>query len=379
MSDTSRLNRWRLILGGYASGQLNFSDGASLENGISCMDLEEVLDYLYSREQGEDVRRDGRTGGTGASHLTAATWITRIRKLFPKETVEILERHALDRYGMTELLTDKEVLEKLEPNQELLKTILQLKHLMKGEVLDAARRIVRKVAEEIAEKLQQDFQRSLLGKVDKNSSSAIPSMRNLDIKKTIRRNLKHYDRENSQLMVEQVYFNSRVRRYSQWRVIIAVDESGSMLDSVIHSAVMAGIFAKLPMLDTKLIIFDTQVVDLSNHLEDPVETLMSVQLGGGTYIAGALQYCETLIENPHRTMVVLVSDLCEGGSVQGLLGVSKSIIESGAKMICLTALDMDANPVYDRNTAQRLADLGAHVGAMTPEALGDYMGRIMNG
>lgn len=144
MSDTRQLNRWRLILGSYASRQLSFSNGASLEDGISCMDLEEVLDFLYSREQGEDVRRDGRPGGTGASHLTAATWITRIRKLFPKETVEILERHALDNYGMTDLLTDKEVLEKLEPNQELLKTILQLKHLMKGEVLDAARRIVKR-------------------------------------------------------------------------------------------------------------------------------------------------------------------------------------------------------------------------------------------
>ncbi len=379
MSDASQLNRWRLILGGYASGQLSFSAGASLENGISCMDLEEVLDFLYSREQGEDVRRDGRQGGTGASHLTAATWITRIRKLFPKETVEILERHALEQYGMTDLLTDREVLEKLEPNQELLKTILQLKHLMKGEVLDAARKIVKKVAEEIAEKLQQDFRRSLLGKVDRNQSSAVPSIRNLDIKKTIRRNLKNYDMENQRLMLEQVYFNSHVRRYSQWRVIIAVDESGSMLDSVIHSAVMAGIFARLPMLDTKLVIFDTQVVDLSSHLDDPVETLMSIQLGGGTYIAGALQYCETLIENPHRTMVVLVSDLCEGGSVQGLLGVSRSMVESGAKLICLTALDMEANPVYDRNTAQKLADLGAHVGAMTPEALGDFMGRIMNG
>ena len=374
--NTGQLNRWRLILGSYSRNQIGFGDGASLENGISCMDLEEALDFLYHREQGEDVRRQG---GTEASRLTAATWITRIRKLFPKETVEILERHALDRYGMTELLTDREVLEKLEPNQELLKTILQLKHLMKGDVLDTARRIVKQVAEEIAKKLNQDIRKSLLGKIDRNSSSPVRSIRNLDIQKTIRKNLKHYDRENNRLLLEQVYFNGRTRKYSQWRVVIAVDESGSMLDSVIHSAVMAGIFAKLPMLDTKLVIFDTQVVDLSSHLEDPVATLMSIQLGGGTFITGALQYCETLIDHPHRTMVVLVSDLCEGGSVSALLGVSRGIIESGAKLICLTALDMEANPVYDRHTAQKLADLGAHVGAMTPEALGDYMGKIMNG
>ncbi len=373
---TNQINRWRLILGSYAKKQISFNETNPLENGISYMDLEEVLDFLYNREQGEDVRRNG---GTEGSHLTAATWITRIRKLFPKETVEILERHALDNYGMTELVTDRQVLEKLEPNQELLKTVLQLKHLMKSDVLDTARRIVKKVAEEIAAKLNQDICRSMLGRVDRNASSHVPSIRNFDIKKTIQKNLKHYDMENNRLMLEQVYFSSRIKKYSQWRVIIAVDESGSMLDSVIHSAVMAGIFAKLPMLDTRLIIFDTQVVDLSGNLEDPVATLMSIQLGGGTYIAGALQYCEALIENPHKTMIVLVSDLCEGGSVNGLLGVGRGIIESGAKLICLTALDMDANPSYDRHTAQRLADLGAHVGAMTPEALGDFMGRLMNG
>ena len=373
--DARQLNRWRLILGGYSSGQISFSPGASLENGISCMDLEEALDFLYDREQGEDVRRKG---GMEQSHLTAATWITRIRELFPKETVEILERHALDTYGMKELLTDKEVLEKLEPNQELLKTILQLKHLMKGEVLDTARRIVKKVAEEISRKLEQELKRSLLGRIDRNASSSVPSIRNLDIRKTIRRNLKNYDTEQKTLMLEKVYFNQRTMKYSTWRVIIAVDESGSMLDSVIHSAVMAGIFAKMPMLETKLVIFDTQVVDLSAHLEDPVATLMSIQLGGGTYIGGALRYCETLMTNPHRTMLVLVSDLCEGGSPQELLGVSRSIIESGARLICLTALDMAANPVYDRNMAQKLADLGAYVGAMTPEALGDFMGKVMN-
>lgn len=372
--DVKQMNRWRLILGKQSGTRLSFREGAVLENGLSCYDLEDALDFLYSREAGEDVRREG---GTGASRLTVAAWITKIRRLFPKKTVEILERHALERYQMTELLTDKEVLEKLEPNQELLKTILQLKHLMKGEVLDTARRIVRKAAEEIAEKLNQDIRRSLLGSLDRNSPSSVRSMRNLDMKKTIRKNLQHYDRERKQLLLEQVYFSSRTRKYNRWRVVIAVDESGSMLDSVIHSAVMAGIFAKLPMLDTRLVIFDTQVVDLSAQLDDPVETLMSIQLGGGTNIAGALQYCATLMEEPFRTIVVLVSDLCEGGSLSGLLSVSRGILESGAKLVCLTALDMEANPVYDRRTAEQLAALGAFVGAMTPEALGDFMGKVM--
>lgn len=374
MNHTEQLNRWRLILGKQAGNQIPFGADGALEGGISCPDLEDALDFLYSREYGEDVRREG---GTGASKLTAASWITKIRRLFPRETVEILERHALERYQLTELLTDKEVLEKLEPNRELLKTILQLKHLMKGEVLETARRIVRKTAEEIGEKLRQDIRRSLLGSLDRNSPSQVKSIRNLDVKKTIRKNLRHYDMENQRLCLEQICFHSRTRKYSQWRIVIAVDESGSMLDSVIHSAVMAGIFARLPMLDTRLVIFDTQVVDLSAHLDDPVETLMSIQLGGGTNIGGALQYCASLVENPHKTLVVLVSDLCEGGSISGLLSVSRGIIESGAKLVCLTALDRDANPAYDRRTAGYLADLGAFVGAMTPEALGDFMGKVM--
>ena len=378
MSDTEQLNKWRLILGKYAKNRISFSEtleeGEGGESQISYMDMEDLLDYLYSKEYGDDVRKEG---GSGASQLTVANWITKIRTLFPKKTVEILERHALETYKMTELLTDKEVLEKLEPNQELLKTILQLKHLMKGEVLETAKKIVAKVAKEISEKMEQDIRRSLIGRIDRNSDSKVKSMRNLDIKRTIRKNLQNYDRENQRLVLEQVYFNNRVKNYNKWRVVIAVDESGSMLDCVIHSAIMAGIFAKLPMLDTKLVIFDTQVVDLSGQLEDPVQTLMSIQLGGGTDIAGALNYCETLIANPHKTIVVLVSDLCEGGSNIPLYTVSRNIIESGAKLIALTALDKDANPSYDRNTGQKLADLGAYVGAMTPEELGDFVGRIM--
>lgn len=367
------LNRWRLVLGKYSAGQISFSSGE-----INYMDMESVLDYLYSREYGEEqeVRKD-RTGGSEGSRLTVPYWLRQIKRLFPKRTVEILERHALEKYGMTELVTDPEVLRKLEPNKELLKTILELKHMMKGEVLELAREIVKKVAEEIAGKLEQEVRRSFFGQLDRNASSPVRSARNLDMKKTIRKNLKNYDTERRQLILEKVYFNSRMRKYHRWRVVICVDESGSMLDSVIHSAVMAGIFAKLPMLDTRLVIFDTNVVDLSGYVEDPVETLMSIQLGGGTNIAGALSYCEGLIDFPYRTMVVLVTDLYEGGSCQLLYSVARGIIESGAKLVVLTALDMEAVPNYNRNAAAELADMGAFVGAMTPEELAEWMGKTV--
>lgn len=369
-----QLNKWRLILGRFSKEQIEFGG-----NSLHYMEMEEVLDFLYSREYGDesDIRSD-KSGGNGASSITVSKWLEKIRTLFPQETVEIMEHHALEKYGLSELLTDKEVLEKLEPNQELLKTILSLKHMMKGDVLEAARKIVKKVAEEIMEKMEQDIRKSLLGRIDRSKSSHVKSIRNFDIKKTIHQNLKHYDPERKQILPEHIYFNSRVKKYNRWRIIIAVDESGSMLDSIIHSAIMAGVFAKLPVVDTRLVIFDTNVVDLSGYVDDPVEILMSVQLGGGTNIAGALGYCSSLIENPHQTMVVLVSDLYEGGGYRQMYAQAAGIIESGAKMIVLTALDKDANPNYDRNAAARLADLGAEAAAMTPEHLADWIGKIIS-
>ena len=374
--DASNLNKWRLILGKYSDNQIGFKEEAS---SLNYMDMDELLDYLYSREYGEEdgVRRE-RKGSFDPSNLTVPSWITKIREVFPKETVEILEKHALDKYELTELLTDKEVLEKLEPNKELLKNILQMKHLMKGEILETAKQIVKKVADEITKKLESDVKKAIVGRVNKNKSSLIKSSRNIDYKRTIKTNLKNFDTEENRLVVDKVYFNDRVKKYNPWNVIIAVDESGSMLDSVIHSAIMAGIFSKLPMLKTNLVIFDTEVVDLSGYIDEPVETLMSVQLGGGTNITKALQYCETLIENPHRTMVILVTDLYEGYGYGNMYATAKSIIESGAKLIVLTALDMEATPIYDKNAAQKMASLGAEVGAMTPGGLSEWIAKIIS-
>lgn len=370
VSDGAALNRWRLILGKNAQQRMPLDQ-------VTLIRMDQALDFLYGREAGEDVKERDPQGGHGESRPTVAWWLREVRCLFPRETAERLQRHALDRYHLTELLTDREILEQMEPNQELLETVLSLKHMMKGPVLEAARGIVRRVVEELTRRMQNEVRRSALGKLDRTSRSSVASLRNLDVRRTIRKNLAHYDLEAGRLMVERVYFHGRVKRYHPWRVVLAVDESGSMLSSVIHSAVMAGIFAKLPMLDTRLVIFDTAVVDLSGRVDDPVETLMSVQLGGGTDIAGALRYCESLIAFPHRTMVVLVSDLCEGNTRQNLYGVCRDILESGAKLIALTALDETAAPAYDRTTAGHLADLGAYVGAMTPARLADFMAEVM--
>lgn len=371
--EKQNLNRWRLILGKNSENHIDFS--GSYSDNISYEDMENTLDFLYSMEFGDELMR---LGGNGSSRLYTADWIAKVRKIFPKKTVEVLEKQAIEHFKLTEMLTDKEVLQKMEPNTDLLKIILQFKHMMKSDVIVEAKRIIKKVVDEISEKLNQDIRKSLLGKLNRNMPSNIKSMRNLDFKRTIQRNLKNYDTKNNRLVLKNVYFNSRTKRFNKWNIIIAVDESGSMLDSVIYSAVMAGIFAKLPMIDTKLIIFDTQIVDLSGYIEDPVEVLMGMQLGGGTDIANALNYCHSLCNNPHRTIFVTVTDLYEGGSVSTLLHTASDIISGGSKMVFLTALDKQANPDYDRTIGQKLADLGAFVGAMTPEQLGDYIGKMIS-
>ncbi len=374
-NDADVLNRWRLILGKNAEGHIDFQ-GTESETDLF-MSMESTLDFLYDMEYGDDIMRAGRSGGSGASVPQAAKWIEKVRRLFPKRTVEILEKQALDHFGLTELLTDKKVLSQMQPNMDLLKTVMQYKHLMKSDVLIEARRIIRKVVEELTEKLKSELRRSLIGKLNRNLPSNVRSMRNLDIKKTIRRNLKNYDKEQNEIILKNVYFSSRTKKYNKWRVIIAVDESGSMLDSVIYSAVMAGIFAKLPMIETRLIIFDTAVVDLSGYADDPVEVLMGVQLGGGTDINNAVSYCESLCNNPYETIFVVVTDLYEGGNPGYLLKTCSDIISSGSRMVFLTALDREANPAYDVNLGQKIADMGAFVGAMTPEQLGDYIGKMI--
>ncbi len=373
--EMTALNRWRLVLGGLSDQSLSF--GGDEQTISSFQSMEQLLDYLYSRAKGDDVRQE-RSGSLDDSVINAVEWITKVRELFPDSTAEVLEKHALEKFEMTELLTDNKVLERMKPDISLLKTILQLKHLMKGKVLETAKKIAKEVAEQIRKKLENDVRRSVLGRLDRNSSSPVHSARNLDIKKTIRRNLKNYDNESGQLILKDIYFSNRVKRFSNRRIIIAIDESGSMLGSVIHSAVMAQIFSSLPFAEVKLVIFDTKIVDLSEYADDAAQTIMSVQLGGGTDIGNALGYCEQLISTPSKTYVLVVTDLYEGGPEERLLNISKNIITSGAKLNFLTALDEEAHPVYDKILGQKLADMGAFVGALTPNELGNYIGRMFS-
>ncbi|WP_254512443.1 VWA domain-containing protein [Anatilimnocola floriformis] len=392
------LLRWRLILGRFAEntlggcgggGQQNKQGGGGSRSRYGKMDR--VLDYLYGREysgrgvrgqgngkDGQGNRGDGRGGGQEESVLTVPEWLQEVRELFPNDTVDIIQRHALDRYGMTELVTDPEVLGKMEPSYELLKAILTFKGMMKGEVLEIARKIVRQVVEDLRRKLAKEVRQALWGRLNKQRRSRLKVLRNLDWQRTIKSNLKNYSPERKQLVLGALHFFSRVDHHMPWHIIMAVDCSGSMMDSVIYSAVMAGIFKGLPTVRVSLTAFDTAIVDLSDQIDDPTELLMSVQLGGGTNIGGALEYCETLVRTPTRTIVVLVTDFFEGYDPRNMLASIKRLCEAGVRVIGLAALDAVAQPSYDRGMAEQCVAAGAHVAALTPQRLAQWLGTILS-
>ena len=364
----STLARWRLVLGRYAERRMSGS--------LSGQDQrrDQALEYLYGREyEGRGLRKELGPGSLDPSQLTLVTWLNEVRELFPQDTVEVIEKHALDRYGLTELVTDPKTLERLEPNQQLLRTLLTLKGHLHGQVMEVARRIIRQVIEEIRRRLEPEVRQTLSGRLNRFRHSPLAVARNFDAPGTVRRNLKHYDLQRRKLVVEELRFFERNSRRLPWHIVLCIDQSGSMADSVIHSAVMAGILAGLPSFRVKLVVFDTQVVDLSDHADDPVEVLMKVQLGGGTHIAQAVRYCSQIIENPHRTIFVLVTDFCEGAPPGELVRAVSALAEARVKLLGLAALDSQAQPTYDREMAARLAACGMEIAALTPQRLAHWL------
>jgi len=372
------LVRWRLVLGKYARDQISTPMSLQQER------TEKALDFLYSREyRGRGVRdqeeESGKREGTlDPSQLTVPHWLNEVRELFPKETVTLIEKHALDRYGLTELVTDAEILSQLQPSFDLLKLLLTFRGHLKGEVLHEARRVIRSVVEEIKQRLITEVRRAFSGRRNRFQHSNLKMAQNLDWRGTIRKNLKNFDTQRQQIVVDQVLFFSRIQRRLPWRIILCVDQSGSMATSVIYSAVMAGILSSLPLIDVKLVVFDTSVVDLSAHVDDPVELLLSVQLGGGTNIGQAMQFCEQLVEDPHRTIVVLISDFCEGATPRTLISSCQRLREGGVRLLGLAALDENANAGYDAEIADMLAAVGMDIAALTPKHFAEWLAKTIS-
>lgn len=378
-ADPPPLQRWRLVLGKAAEEELGGCSG-----DFAAMDA--ALGWLYGRDKElaeRDIRdeRDRCTkGGSGASQLTVPEWINEIHRLFPKETIERLEQDAVERYGIDEVVTNPEVLARVEPNEVLLAAVLRTKHLMKPEVLAQARRLVAEVVRRLMEKLAREVRQVFAGPLDRRRRSPRRGARNLDFRRTLRVNLGRWSPQERKLYVEKLWFFTRRRRFTEpWQIVLLVDQSGSMVSSVIHSAVTASCLAGLPGMRTHLVAFDTAVVDLTDQASDPVELLMKVQLGGGTDIGQAVQYAAGLLETPRRSIVILITDFFEGASPELLVRRVKALCEQGTKVLGLAALDEKANPIYDRDLAARLVRVGAHVGAMTPGELAGWIAEKVGG
>ena len=371
--DCRSLNRWRLILGSFSN--------LEIDNEYS--EIDETLNFLYDREytQNGGYSLDNFNNSNSSkekSALTVPKWISKVKKLFPKETIEIMQKQALEKYKLTEILTDENILKEIEPNIELLKNILTFKDMMSQNVKKLAYDIVKKTLEEIKNKMEVEIKKVFYGKKLPNSNTTNKIFKNLDIKKTIRYNLKNYDIKNKTIFTDKLFFNQNIKKYNPYNIIILIDESGSMLDSVIYSSIMASIFANLPYLSIKLIIFDISVVDLSEHIKEPIDILFKVQLGGGTNIAQALEYAKKITFAPDKTIVLLISDLFDSNDYKLMYKNANDIIESGSKLIVLTALDYNANSIYDKEAARYFSKIGAKVGALTPSKLSKWISDIIS-
>ena len=368
--DCRSLNRWRLILGSFSN--------LEIDNKYS--EIDETLNFLYDREytQNGGYSLDNSNSSKEKSALTVPKWISKVKKLFPKETVEIMQKQALEKYKLTEILTDENILKEIEPNIELLKNILTFKDMMSQNVKKLAYDIVKKTLEEIKNKMEVEIKKVFYGKKLPNSNTTNKIFKNLDIKKTIRYNLKNYDIKNKIIFTDKLFFNQNIKKYNPYNIIILIDESGSMLDSVIYSSIMASIFANLPYLSIKLVIFDISVVDLSEHIKEPIDILFKVQLGGGTNIAQALEYAKKITFAPDKTIVLLISDLFDSNDYKLMYKNANDIIESGSKLIVLTALDYNANSIYDKEAARYFSKIGAKVGALTPSKLSKWISDIIS-
>jgi Mg-chelatase subunit ChlD len=367
--------RLRLVLGKYSDSALN----NPLGDDANMADVDRHLGFLYDRAyRGRGMRRE-RSAGLGASALTVPDWIQHVRDLFPKECLEVVERDAVQKFGLTDLLKDPEVLETIEPSEQMLKLIVQFKSQIPEQARTQARRIVEKVVRDLHRKLALKVRPALTGALDRGKKSRLKIASNLDPWATVRANLKNYDPKSGVLGLEKLIFHARKRRHADWRVILLVDQSGSMLDSVVFSAVMGAIFASVPEIDFRLIAFDTQVVDLTEIAHDPVEVLFSVQLGGGTLIERAVAYATKLVQRPRNTIVVLLSDFYEGGPPELLYARVKDLVESGVKVLGLAALGSDGAPDYDKQVAKTLVSLGMPIAAMTPEKLAEWVASHVRG
>ncbi|MFJ8160660.1 VWA domain-containing protein [Streptomyces sp. NPDC096136] len=361
-----RLRRWRMVLGGEADGT-----GRALGGRDAAMDG--ALAALYGGGGGGGKGTAERSAGLGGSAPRVARWLGDIRTYFPGPVVQVMQRDAIERLGLSALLLEPEMLEAVEPDVHLVGTLLSLNKAMPDTTKETARAVVRKVVEQLEERLATRTRATLTGALDRSARTARPRHRDIDWDRTVRANLKNYLPEYRTVVPERLIGHGRAARAVRKEVVLCIDQSGSMAASVVYASVFGAVLASVRAIATRLVVFDTAVVDLTDRLDDPVDVLFGTQLGGGTDINRALAYCQTRITRPADTVVVLISDLYEGGIRDEMLERVASMKASGAEFVALLALSDEGAPAYDREHAAALAALGAPAFACTPDLFPEVM------
>jgi hypothetical protein len=381
--DQEQIKRWRLILGHHAQeslAQMGGKGGCQLSDEQTAMD--EALAAIYDESEGgsePQSRRGGkRSAGLGPSAPNLAKWLGDIRSYFKEDVVTVIQNDAIERKGLTQLLYDPEMLNNVEPNPQLVGTLMSLKGRIPERTKETARIVVRAVVEKIKRLLEQRIRQAVMGALNRNEHSPLPHTPSIDWKWTIGRNLKNYQPALGAIVPEKVYFFSRAQRSNKWNVIVCMDQSGSMAESVVYGSVTGSIFASLPALNTRVVAFDTEVVDLTEQCgNDPVDMIFGVQLGGGTDINKAVAYCEKFITDPSQTIFFLISDLIEGGNQSQLIRRMKDLVDSGVRVMCLLALSDSGIPTFDERVAKKLSEGGIPCFGCTPNRLPELIEGVL--
>lgn len=380
MTDKEQIKRWRLILGQSGStGLEQWSGGYSLSPEELAMD--QALAAIYDKTASEAAESGGRrSAGAGPSAPQVAKWLADIRTYFTTDIVAVIQTDAIERKGLKQLLFEPEILKTVQPNLEMVTTLMALKGKIPERTKDTAREIVRTVVEDIQKRLDNQIRRAVSGALNKKKHSPLPSAASIDWKHTIQKNLKHYNSQYRRIIPERVFFFDRSQRQNSWHVILDMDQSGSMADSIIYGSVAGSILASMPAISTRIVAFDTEVVDLSEQYgNDPVDMLFGIQLGGGTDINKSAAYCQQFITHPAKTLFILLTDLYEGGNSAALVRRMEEMQAAGVKAMCLLALSDRGTPSYDDGLARRLAKAGVPCFACTPSLLPELLEGVLKG
>jgi hypothetical protein len=393
--EAERLRRWRLLLGSAAATALG---GGGLTGDDAAIDGS--LGALYDGDgaasggagdigggQGGRGRAAGsrggqgaaRAGGLGASAPRVARWLGDIRRYFPSTVVRVMQQDAIERLNLRQLLFEREMLEAVEADVHLVGTLLSLKDLLPETTKATARAVVAKVVAEVERRIADRTRSAVAGALNRAARTRRPKPRDIDWNKTIAANLTRYVPSHRTVIPERLVGYGRRQQVVARDIVLAIDQSGSMAPSVVYASVFAAVLASIRSLRTSVVAFDTSVADLTALLADPVDLLFGTQLGGGTDINKAVAYCEGLVTRPRDTILVLISDLYEGGDAQAMLARLGALRAAGVCVVALLALSDDGAPSYDAGNAASLAALGIPAFACTPDAFPELLAVAIGG